>query len=316
MEIRGRRVLISGGTGFLGQHLVRRFSEAGALVFAPPKREYDLTSSDAVELLLKHHRPSIVVHAAGDLGGIHYNRLYPARVFYNNLLMTLNVLEIARKAGVEKLVNIGSACAYPGSLTGPFREENLLDGPMHPSVHYYGLSKRALYLGAMAYAEQYGLRSIHLVLANLYGPGDKFDAELSHVISALVAKFVRAVENGEPEVVCWGTGTTMREFLFVEDCAEAVLRATQAYDSTEPLNIGVGSGVAIRDLVELIRGITAFPGRVVWDTTKPDGAMYKVLDISRMRKALEWEPATSFREGLRKTVDWYVASADRTGKTN
>lgn len=306
MNLSGKKVLITGGNGFLGRRLIDRFRRAGSEVSAPGRSECDLTRREAVDSVVAATRPDIVIHAAGFLGGIHFSRLYPADVFLRNLQMACNILETSAKHGVRKLVNIGSACVYSDQLEGPFRETEMMALPMHPSVQYYGFSKQALYLGGRAFKEQFKLNSIHLVLANLYGPADKFDPELSHVVSSMIPKFFHAAKTGQREVVCWGTGKTVREFLYVDDCADAVLRATERYDEVEPLNLGVGTGITIGELAELIRQATGFGGAIVWDTTKPDGAGYKVVDITKMRLRLDWSPATSFEEGLRKTVDWFA----------
>ena len=310
MKVNGKSVLITGGRGFLGNFLVERFTKAGSKVFAPARAQCDLTQREAVERTFDDVRPDIVVHAAGFLGGIHFSRLYPADVFLKNLQITCHILEMANKFRVGKLVNVGSACVYSDRLAGPFKEADMLSLPMHSSVQYYGFSKQALHFGGQAFREQFGLNSIHLVLANLYGPGDKFDPELSHVVSSMIPKFYHAMKTGKREVVCWGTGKTVREFLYVEDCADAILRATEGYDEAEPLNIGVGSGIKIRELAELIKGATGFEGRITWDKTKPDGAGYKVVDISRLRSAFGWSPPTAFEQGLKKTVDWFAAHYD------
>jgi GDP-L-fucose synthase len=258
-----------------------------------------------VERAFLEIKPDIVVHAAGFLGGINFSRLYPGDVFLKNLQIACNVLEMTRKHRVKKLVNIGSACVYSDQLKGPFKEEDMMALPMHPSVQYYGFSKQALYLGGRAFSEQFRQNSIHLVLTNLYGPGDKFDPELSHVVSSMIPKFYDAMKKGNPEVICWGSGNTVREFLYVEDCAEAILRATESYNNIEPLNIGVGEGITMRNLAELIKKVTKYDGKIVWDTSKPDGATYKVVDSSKAHAQLNWVPPTSFENGIRKTVSWF-----------
>jgi len=308
VQVRGKRVMVTGGGGFLGTHLLARFKRAGADVAAPRSAECDLTLREGARAAFERSRPAVVVHAAADVGGIGYNRLYPADIFRNNLTMTCNVLEACRRHGVEKLVIIGSACAYPGDVTGTLNEADFLAGPMHPSVECYGFSKRGLYLGARAYREQYGFDSIFLVLTNLYGPHDKFDPDESHVVAALVRKFAEAAERGGPVVECWGTGAPIREFLYAPDCAEAVLRAAERYDAPEPLNIGTGIGTSIRELAEMLARITGFEGELRWDASKPDGAMKKVLDVSRMKEALDWRPPTGLQDGLRATVEWYRAN--------
>lgn len=306
MNLQGKKVLLTGGHGFLGKYLTARFTDAGATVTAPTRAECDLTRREDVETAFVGSRPDVVVHAAGFLGGIHFSRLYPADVFLRNLQMTCHILEMANKYQVGKLVNIGSACVYSDQLQGPFKEADMLALPMHPSVAYYGFSKQALYFGGRAFSEQFDLNSIHLIPANLYGPGDKFDPQLSHVVSSMIPKFYDAAATGQPEVVCWGTGKTVREFLYVEDCADAVLRATERYDETEPLNLGVGTGMTMRELAELIAAVTGFKGKIVWDTSKPDGAMYKVVDTTRASARLDWTPRTSFEAGLRNTVSWFA----------
>lgn len=310
MEVNGKRVMITGGGGFLGTHLVERFRQGGAEASVPRHAEFDLARADGAEAALRRFRPDIVVHAAADVGGIGYNRLYPADIFRNNLLMSCNVLEACRQNGVDKLVVVGSACAYPGEVAGTMREADFLDGAMHPSVECYGFSKRALYLGAKAYRTQYGLDSTFLLLTNLYGPCDKYGPEDSHVVAALVRRFVEAAEADVPSVDCWGTGTPIREFMYAPDCAEAIFRATERYSAPEPLNIGTGIGTSIRQLAELIADITGYGGKVMWDASKPDGAMRKVLDVSRMKEALDWSPPTSLRDGLAETVAWYRAHPD------
>ncbi len=308
MQVQGKAVTVTGGGGFLGTHLVARFRRAGADVSAPRSTDYDLTRPEDTRSAFERFRPAVVVHAAAAVGGIGYNRLYPADIFRNNLLMSCNVLEACRRHGVEKVVIIGSACAYPGDVTGTLNEADFLAGPMHASVECYGFSKRALYLGARAYGEQYGLQSIFLVLTNLYGPHDKFEPEESHVVAALVRKFVEAADRGDPAVECWGTGAPIREFLYAPDCAEAVVRAAERYDAPEPLNVGTGIGTSIKELAEMLARITGFEGEVKWDASKPDGAMKKVLDVSRMKEALDWVPTTGLQDGLRATVEWYRAN--------
>ena len=306
MNITEKRVLVTGGSGFLRRHIVEAFDKEGAETTVLRSRAYDLTEPAQVLQAFTDCKPEIVVHAAADVGGIGYNQQRPADIFRNNLIMTTSVLEAATEARIEKLVIIGSACAYPGDVDGLMMEDDFLEGSLHHSVECYGFSKRALFIGAKAFREQYGLNSIFLILTNLYGPWDKFDPRESHVVAALIRKFVEARENGDPQVECWGTGKPVREFLYVEDCAEAVVRATRVYDNPAPLNIGTGIGTSIRQLSELVPEIVGYPGRVVWDPSKPDGAMRKVLGVTRMKAELAWEPRTALQDGLRKTIDWYV----------
>ena len=306
MDLSHKRVMVTGGGGFLGRHIVEAFQRQGAEVSTPRSRSTDLTDPDATLRAFSSIAPQVVVHAAADVGGIGYNQICPADIFHNNLMMTANVLKASERSGVEKLVIIGSACAYPGEVDGLMTEDNFLSGPLHPSVECYGFSKRALYFGARAYRDQYGLNAMVLLLTNLYGPWDKYDPKDSHVVAALVRKFVEAKQRGDARVECWGTGRPVREFLFVEDCAEAIVAATKVYDKTEPLNIGTGQGTTIRELTEAMREVTAYQGEVIWDESKPDGAMRKVLDVTRMKAELGWAPSTGLKDGLRRTVDWYV----------
>jgi nucleoside-diphosphate-sugar epimerase len=301
------RVLVTGGHGFLGHHLVEQLTAQGARVFAPRSRDLDLTHPGDMLAAFQDSEAEIVFHAAADVGGIGYNRIAPADIFRNNTLMAVNALEAARLQPVHKLVMVGSACAYPGQVDGLMSEDSFEAGPMHESVDVYGFSKRALYLGGKAYRKQYGVNSIFLILTNLYGPFDKFDPKESHVVAALVRKFVDAKLAGEPEVVCWGTGRPTREFMYVEDCARAIIRAGEVYEDSAPLNIGVGVGTTIRELAEALHVVTGYAGRVRWDTSMPDGALYKVLDTRRMQAALKPPPPTPLRAGLEKTVAWYEA---------
>ena len=305
MQINGKKIAITGGGGFLGTHLAARFEQGGANVCVPRSAQCDLRDYGPANAWLQEVRPDVVVHAAADVGGIGYIRACPADIFRNNLLMCCNVLEGCRRIGVEKLVIIGSACAYPGEVSGVLREEDFLAGQMHTSVESYGFSKRALYLGAKAYRDQYGLNSIFLVLTNLFGPHDKYDPAESHVVAALIRKFVEAVDNDDPVVECWGTGTPIREFLYAPDCAAAAFLAAELYHDLQPLNIGTGVGTSIKELAETVARLAQFRGEIRWDTNKPDGAMKKVLDVSHMTEALSWRPSTSLEDGLRRTIQWY-----------
>ena len=303
----GKRVMVTGGAGFLGRHIVGLLEEQDAKVFVPRSRDYNLVRFEGAERAMADCQPQLVIHAAAFYGGIWINQLYPGRIFYENLVMGAHLMEAARLAGVEKFVGIGTACSYPGYLDGLLKEENLWDGIPHETVVNYGLTKKMMAIQGWAYRKQYGMNCIHMILTNLYGPWDTFNPQRSHVAAALIRKFVEARLEGTPEVEIWGSGRPVREFLYVEDCAEAIVRAAEVYDDVSPLNIGCGQGVSIRDLAELIRGIVGFRGEIVWNPEKPDGQMMKVLDTTKMRQVLGWSPPTSLAEGLRKTVDWYVA---------
>ncbi len=308
-----KSVVVTGGTGFLGSHIVEILAAEGARVYIPRKRDYNLMKlEDGLRCFLEH-RPEIVIHGAAFYGGIWINQVYPGRIYYENLIMGANVIEACRLASVKKFVGIGTACSYPGYLEGLLSEDRLWDGPLHETVRNYGLTKKMMQIQCWAYRKQYDFRGIHLILTNLYGPRDSYNPQRSHVAAALIRKFVEAAIVKQREVEVWGTGKPVREFLFVEDCAKAIVLAAEKYDDIEPLNIGTGIGTSIRELAELIREISGFQGEIRWNTEKPDGQMVKILDISRMKSVLNWVPPTSLRTGLEKTILWYrenKASAD------
>jgi GDP-L-fucose synthase len=302
------RTLVTGGGGFLGSHLVERLRADGHEPFVARRSEYDLTAADDVARLFADARPELVVHLAAEVGGIGANRANPGRYWYANLLMGVHVLEQSRVHGVRKLVLLGTICSYPKHAPIPFREEDLWSGFPEETNAPYGVAKKALLVGAQGYREQYGLNAVYLLPVNLYGPGDNFDLESSHVIPALIRKMEHARETGA-EVVLWGDGTPTREFLYVEDCAEAIHLAAQSYDGAEPVNLGTGEEIAIRDLATLVAGATGYEGEIVWDTTKPNGQPRRKLDTSRAERLFGFRAATPLREGLARTVEWYRASA-------
>jgi len=306
MELHTKRVLVTGGAGFLGCHVVRLLRERGSREITVPRRsEYDLTREEAVERLYRDARPEVVIHLAAAVGGIGVNARNPGRFFYENLVMGSMMMEYARRTGVEKFVGIGTICAYPKFAPVPFREDDLWDGYPEETNAAYGLAKKMLLVQGQAYRQQYGFRAIHLLPVNLYGPGDNFDPETSHVIPAIIRKCLDAVKRGDREIVCWGDGTPTREFLYVEDCAQAIVLATERYDGAEPVNVGAGFEISIKALVELIAELTGFRGRVMWDTTKPNGQPRRSLDTSRAWEAFGFRARTPFREGLERTVAWY-----------
>jgi GDP-L-fucose synthase len=272
MTLDTKRVLVTGGAGFLGSHLVGKLRVAGCQeIFIPRRAEYDLTQEAAVERLYRDARPDIVIHLAAVVGGIGANRENPGKFFYDNLMMGALLMEHARRVGVEKFVAVGTICSYPKFTPVPFREENLWDGYPEETNAPYGLAKKMLLVQAQAYRQQYGFNAIFLLPVNLYGPGDNFDPRSSHVIPALILKCLDANERGESEIVCWGDGSATREFLYVEDCAEAIVRAAERYDKPDPVNIGAGFEISIKSLVELIAKHAGFTGRIAWDATKPNG---------------------------------------------
>lgn len=308
MEIESARVLVTGGSGFLGQHLVRKISESGCKdIIVPRKVRYDLTREEAVERLLGESVPKMVIHLAAVVGGIGANKENPGRFAYENLVMGAMMMEYSRRAGVDKFVGVGTICEYPKFTPVPFREEDLWNGYPEETNAPYGLAKKMLLVQGQAYRQQYGFNSIHLMPVNLYGPGDNFDPESSHVIPALIRKCLEANERGEDEIVCWGDGSPTREFIYVEDCAEAILMAARAYDGSEPVNIGSGFEILIKELVELIAEICEFQGRIVWDDSKPNGQPRRRLDTSRAFEEFGFQAKTDFREGLERTIGWYKA---------
>jgi GDP-L-fucose synthase len=304
--VRGKRLMVTGGAGFVGRRVCARLEERGAAeVFVPRRRDYDLTDPGAAQRAYEAARPDTVIHLAAEVGGIGANRANPGRYFYANMAMGLHVVEEARRAGVEKFVQVGTVCAYPKYAPVPFREETLWDGYPEETNAPYGLAKRSLLTMLQAYRRQYGLNGIYLMPVNLYGPGDDFDLESSHVIPALIRKFEEARASGAPTVQCWGTGSASREFLHVDDCAEAIVLATERYDGPDPVNIGAAHEITIRELAELIGRLTGFEGGIEWDSSKPDGQPRRRLDTSRARDLFGFEVGIELAAGLRGTIEWF-----------
>lgn len=304
--VRDKRILLTGGSGFLGEQVRTRLEAGGAAdVFVPRRARYDLTDAAAVARAYDDARPDTVVHLAAEVGGIGANRDNPGRFFYANMAMGLHLIEEARRRGAEKFVQVGTVCSYPKHTPVPFTEDELWNGYPEETNAPYGIAKKALLVMLQAYREQYGLQSAYLMPVNLYGPGDSFDLESSHVIPALVRKCEEARVAGRDEVVCWGTGSASREFLYVDDCADAIVAAAQRHDGPEPINIGAAREITIRELTETIARLTGFEGEIVWDTTKPDGQPRRSLDTSRARELLGFTASTDFEDGLRRTIEWY-----------
>jgi GDP-L-fucose synthase len=306
ISLTDKRIVVTGGAGFLGNHLIRRLQLAGCRnVFVPLHPDYDLTRINAVERLFAEHRPEVVIHLAAAVGGIGANRANPGRFFYDNAIMGIQLIEAARRHGVEKTVVLGTICAYPKFTPVPFREEDLWNGYPEETNAPYGIAKKALLVQCQAYRQQYGMNAVFLLPVNLYGPGDNFDPESSHAIPALIRKCVEAVDEGRDEIVLWGDGSPTREFLYVEDAAEGIILATEHYDKPDPVNLGSGMEFSIRDLATKIAGITAFSGRIVWDSTQPNGQPRRCLDVSRAEREFGFRATTPFDVGLRKTIEWY-----------
>jgi GDP-L-fucose synthase len=300
------KLIVTGGAGFLGRHLVARLRDRGYQNLVIPRRsEYDLTIESDVERLYRDHKPDAVLHLAAEVGGIGANRDNPGRYFFANMAMGLHLIEQARKRGLKKFLQVGTICAYPKFTPVPFREEDLWNGYPEETNAPYGVAKKALMVMLQAYRQQYGLNGIYLLPVNLYGPHDNFDLESSHVIPALIRKCVEARERGDRVLTVWGTGTASREFLYVDDCAEGLLLALEKYDSPEPMNLGSGREISIRELTELIAGLCGFRGEIVWDASKPDGQPRRCLDVSRAREKIGFVAKTSLEDGLRRTIDWY-----------
>jgi GDP-L-fucose synthase len=307
------RTLVTGGGGFLGSHLVERLQADGQDVSIARRAEYDLTRWDDAERLFRDARPERVYHVAGEVGGIGANRANPGRFWYANLMMGTHMLELSREHGIDKLVIVGTVCAYPKFTPVPFREDDLWNGYPEETNAPYGVAKKSILVGAQSYREQYGLNSIFLLPANLYGPRDNFDLKTSHVIPDLIRKMLESRER----VVLWGDGSPTREFLYVEDCVEGLVLAGERYDGADPVNLGTGEEISIRELAELIAELTGFEGEIEWDTSMPNGQPRRSLDASRARELFEFEARTPLREGLERTIAWYrehagaVAGAQR-----
>ncbi len=302
-----KSVVVTGGGGFLGSYIVNRLrQEQCRQIFVPRRREYDLRHLDAIYRLLNDARPDIIIHAAGIVGGIGANRAHPAEFFYDNLMMGVQLLHESYRFGVQKFVAIGTVCAYPKFTPVPFHEESLWNGYPEETNAPYGLAKKMLLVQSQAYRAQYGFNSIFLLPVNLYGPGDNFDPTSSHVIPALIKKSVDAKLAGASEIVVWGDGSPTREFLYVEDAAEGIVLATERYNKSEPVNIGSTFEISIKDLVELIARLTGFEGKIIWDTSKPNGQPRRKLDTSRAEREFGFKARVNFEIGLRRMIEWYI----------
>jgi GDP-L-fucose synthase len=302
-----KKIAVSGGAGFFGSYVAGRLKDRGCRdVFVIRSVEYDLVNNDAVKAFYRDVKPDLVIHLAGRVGGIGANQANPGVFFYDNLMMGVQLMEQGRLAGIDKFVAVGTICAYPKFTPVPFREDNLWDGYPEETNAPYGLAKKMLLVQAQAYRQQYGFNAIYLLPVNLYGPGDNFDPSSSHVIPALIKKFADAIAAGQKQVTIWGTGSPTREFLYVEDAAEAVVLAAGKYNGLDPVNIGSGFEISIRDLSHLIAKLMGYRGEITFDKSKPDGQPKRRLDISRAEREFGFRASTGFEEGLRKTIDWYL----------
>ena len=309
---RMKRVCVTGGSGFLGNEIIRQLLAAGADAF-------DLSRASGVDLrdlqssigFFKVHQPEIVIHCAAHQGGIAFQKLHPGRIYYDNMIIGANCMEAARQSGVQKHVNIIAGCAYPGDpKDGILREEEFLAGPMHPSVDNYGMTKRALVMQAVCYLREFDYHVLSLVLINLYGPGEHFHEDRSHALAALIRKFYEAKQDGKTEVVLWGSGRAVREWLYVKDAAEGILEASARHDDPAPLNLAVGVGSTIAELARMIAGIVGYSGEIVFDESKPDGALQKVAATQKADSLLSWRASTELEDGIRETLDWFIENYD------
>ena len=312
----GKRILVTGGHGFLGGHLLDRLSDLGcSAVSAPRRAEYDLTSPEAIDRLFHKIRPDIVIHAAAVVGGIGANRHNPGRFFYENASMGIHLIDACRRYEVEKTVVLGTICAYPKFTPVPFREDDLWNGYPEETNAPYGIAKKALLVQCQAYRQQYGLNAIYLLPVNFYGPRDNFDLETSHVIPAMIRKCADAVRNGMPEIQLWGDGSPTREFLYVKDAADAILRAAMLYQGSAPVNIGSGEEISMRELAARIAALTGFEGRILWDKSQPNGQPRRKLDVRRAEREFGFLALTKLSSGLRATVEYYLSARGTVATT-
>ncbi len=307
IDIRSKKIVVTGGNGFLGTQIIKKLLESGATkenIYVPRAAECDLRIWENCQSAVKNQ--DIVIHLAAKVGGIGFNREHPGELFYDNLIMGAQLIEAARQANVQKFVAIGTICAYPKFAPVPFREDDIWNGYPEETNAPYGLAKKMMLVQAQSYRQQYGFNAIYLLPVNLYGPGDNFNPESSHVIPALIKKVFEAKQTGKTKVEVWGTGSATREFLYVEDAAEAIVAAAIQYDKAEPVNIGSGSEISIKELVGVIKQLVGYEGEVVWDTTKPDGQPRRMLDITRARQEFGFIAKTDFQTGLKNTIEWYI----------
>ncbi|MFA5783632.1 MAG: GDP-L-fucose synthase [Phycisphaerae bacterium] len=308
---KNKRICVTGGAGFLGSYVIEKLKQRGCEnILVPTIEEYDLTKLEDINRVYESMRPDVVIHLAAVVGGIGANREHPGKFFYENLMMGVQLIEQGRQRGIEKFVAIGTVCAYPKFTPVPFKEEDIWNGYPEETNAPYGLAKKMLLVQSQAYRAEYGFNSIFLLPVNLYGPGDNFNPSSSHVIPALIKKCVDAIDSGDDYIQCWGTGKASREFIYADDAAEGILLATERYNDSDAVNIGSGSEIIIKDLIEKIALLTGFKGEIRWDASKPDGQPRRCLDTSKAKKLFGFEAKTSFDEGLKATIEWYRQTRD------
>ena len=314
LELQRERIVVTGGAGFLGRSVCQLLRERGVVaeqLFVPRSQEYDLTVRTDVDRLYSDAKPTVVINLAARVGGIGANREHPGAFFYANMAMGLNLIEAARIHELKKFVQVGSACAYPKYGAAPFKEESLWEGYPEETNAPYGIAKKALFVMLDGYRREYGLKSAVVVPTNLYGPGDNFDLDSSHVIPALIRKCVEAQQNNASHIHAWGTGTPLRDFLYVDDCARGIVTAAERIQEPSPINLGTGQAISIKALLELIARLRDYRGNIVWDPTKPDGQPHRQLDVTRAREHLNWSAQMPLEEGLRRTIDWWRSQQSR-----
>lgn len=305
-NLNGKRVCVTGGAGFLGSFVVEKLNARGAEVFIPTIQKYDLTRMEAIQQMLNDSKPDVIIHLAAQVGGIGANLEHPAEFFYNNLMMGVQLIHAAYERKIEKVVALGTICAYPKFTPIPFKEDDVWNGYPEETNAPYGLAKKMLLVQSQAYRQQYDFNSIFLMPVNLYGPRDNFNPESSHVIPALIRKCLEARQAGRDFIEVWGDGSPTREFLYVEDAAEGICLASESYNRSDPVNLGSGMEISIKDLVTLIAKLSGFDGKIVWDTSKPNGQPRRRLDVSRAEQEFGFKARVGFEEGLRRTIDWYI----------
>ncbi len=305
------KIIITGGAGFLGSFVIELLKQRGYTnLYVPRKKDVDLTHEASVEKMYVDQKPAVVLHLAAEVGGIGANRDNPGRFFFANMAMGMHLIEAARKFGLKKFLQVGTICAYPKFTPVPFKEDDLWNGYPEETNAPYGVAKKALMVMCQSYRQQYNLNAVYLLPVNLFGPRDNFDLHTSHVIPALIRKCVEAKQRGDKEIVAWGTGQVSREFLYVEDCARGIVDSMEKYDSPEPMNLGSGREITIKDLTELVAKLVGFEGKITWDSTKPDGQPRRCLDVSRAKAEIGFVAQTTLEDGLRKTIDWYIKKSE------